>query len=76
MTAPDHSNNSSNSNNSNQPENTDEFYYSEGLRILTETCKEKDKKIHYMTKIINYSVSINILLLYLIIHILYSNYSQ
>lgn len=50
-----------------------EYYESEANKFLTDVCQEKEKRIQLFNKILNLSMSINIILLAYIIGIQYYN---
>ena len=50
-----------------------EYYESEANKFLTDVCQEKEKRIQLFNKILNLSMSINIILLAYILGIQYYN---
>jgi hypothetical protein len=48
-----------------------EYYNNEAIALLSDTCKERDKQIRVLTNMVNYSIIINIILLF---YMLLSNY--
>lgn len=54
---------------------TPEYYESEANKFLTDVCQEKEKRIQLFNKILNLSMSINIILLAYILGIQYYNSS-